>query len=55
MKHAKPQHRIPWWCFDVPHEKPSTQGWWKSFQKRLERNFWKREIRRMTNEEYKNY
>ena len=22
MKKQKPQHRIPWWCFDVPYDKP---------------------------------
>lgn len=44
MKRAKPQHRISWWCFDIPYDKPSTKGWWKRFQRRLERNFWKREI-----------
>ena len=43
MKRAKPQHRIPWWCFDIPYESPQ-KGWWKRFQRRLERNFWKREI-----------
>lgn len=42
MKQSKPQRRIPWYEFDIPHEKPPTKGWWKKFQHRLERNFWKR-------------
>lgn len=32
MKCAKPQHRIPWWCFDEPYEKPATKGTGKNFK-----------------------
>lgn len=50
MKCAKPQHRIPWWCFDEPYEKPSTKGYWKKFQRRIERLFWKKSIREENND-----
>lgn len=42
MKKQKPQHRIPWWCYD----KPPTKGWWKKFQRRTERVFWKRFLKK---------
>lgn len=44
MKKSKPQHRMPWYEFDVLYEKPPTKGWWKRFQRRLERTIWKRRI-----------
>lgn len=37
MKRQKPEHRIPWWAFDIPIEKPPTKGWWKIWQRRKER------------------
>lgn len=46
MKYNKPSRRIPWYCFDVPYEKPSTKGWWKKFQRRWERVWWKGQIRK---------
>lgn len=49
MKCAKPQHRIPWWCFDEPYEKPAT-NYWKKFQRRVERLFWKKSIREENND-----
>lgn len=46
MKQGKPHRRIPWYCFDVPYEKPPTKGWWKKFQRQWERVWWKRQIRK---------
>ena len=51
MKKKKPQHRIPWWCFDIPYEKPPTKGWWKKFYRRVERVYWKKYLKK---EDYKN-
>lgn len=44
MKRRKPQHRIPLFAFDEPYDKPPTKGWWKIWQRRKERTFWKNEI-----------
>lgn len=50
MKRQKPHHRIPWWCFDVPYEKPPTKGWWKLWQRRKERRYGKIKTKDSNNE-----
>ena len=45
MKRQKPNHRIPWWCFDVPYEKTPTKGWWKIWQRKKERRYGKIETK----------
>lgn len=50
MKQQKPQHRIPWFCFDVPYDKPPTKGFWKRWQRQRERNFWKNKLKKESEE-----
>ena len=45
MKRQKPHNRIPWWCFDIPFEKPPTKGWWKIWQRRKERRYGKEQAK----------
>lgn len=45
MKRQKPHNRIPWWCFDIPFEKPPTKSWWKIWQRRKERRYGKEQAK----------
>lgn len=46
MKRQKPHNRIPWWCFEIPYQKPPTKGWWKIWQRRKERRYGKEQAKK---------